>query len=172
MKYFFLLLLLLSLTVDAQTVFLSDDFSVQGPSAKDVPGWTFTVPAGESAHLEIKTLYACPPDVDALMNIETKSGSFAYAAFVFDGGHRVQSPPDMNSDLPPLAQNFVPIWPKGLTDVELPGRGILFPRTVLMLEYFFIAGKEDVTFTVQLRQKAESKFKSTLHWGKAEFVTQ
>lgn len=83
-----------------------------------------------------------------------------------DGAHNVQQIPDQNPDGP---QNFNPIIPLPLGDIEAPGRGVLLRRDAVLVDYQMIGGSEDLIFTVQFSQKGDGKLASYLHWGFAEF---
>jgi hypothetical protein len=148
--------------------FLTQAFAVQTDEAQDVPGLAFTIPAGQPAHLKLQLLYDCPPDVDGVLSLDLNALDLEYAGFVLDGIHRVNSAPDPQPDNP-LAINFEMANVVGLTDIELPGRGIAFRRDLLSVDYFFIGGDNDVKFNVCFRQKAPGTAPSTIRWAKAEF---
>lgn len=150
--------------------FLTQSFAVQTDEAQDVPGLVFTIPSGQPAHLKLQLLYDCPGDVDGVLSLNISPENLEYGAFVFDGSHQVETPADLESDIPASAQNFRSILPKGLQDIEMPGRGVFFRRNGLFVEYFFIGGTEDVKFNVQFRQKAGGTAASTIRWAKAEFA--
>jgi hypothetical protein len=151
--------------------FLPLAFSVQSELPQPVPGFDFVIPAGKPAYLKLHLLYDCPPDVDGLLSLSLDTSLLAYSSLVFDGSHQVESPPDPNSDIPVLAQNFRPILPTGIRDIEMPGVGIIFKRNGLFAEFFFIGGQEDVPFNVEFRQKAEGTLPSTIRFAKAEYLT-
>lgn len=149
--------------------FLLGEFPTNSDTPQDVPGFTFTIPANAPAKLRLELLYSAPGDVDALLSLGLDSSSIAYAAYVFDGSHEVTSPPDQQPSVPESATNFTPILPKGLGDIEMPGRGVIFRRNGLFVDYYFIGGNNPTTFTVQLRQREVGSLPSYLHWGFAEF---